>query len=211
MEFILQTIDEYEMKKNILLHEYRNKASTNFDYDITKCITKTLEIITDVDLHNVERYLGLVKFFFQIEDNNLVKQMLYEKLEQEYDLILDVQRKIGFNMQFSDPENTSIETIIAALEKIIGFMYPNKLNKLPIYNALIRLQDVHKMHSSIFMSTYENSIKEDYNKEVFKLTDEEIIAKNAEILENSKRINNGNLDMEFNNGLNLNNLKCSNE
>ena len=74
----------------------------------------------------------------------------------------------------------------------------------------MRIQEVHKIHHGIFTNMHENSKQEEYDQNVFKLTDEEILTRNEEILGHSNNKFSGPLDIQFNN-IKLNDVKCFNE
>jgi hypothetical protein len=203
MDLVLSLINEYDQKKSILLQDYKHFVNTKFGSDLEKHIYESYNKIINTDKY-IERYLRLFNYYNSDINDEIVKEMIFEKLQNEYDTILLIQKDIIIHLKFSSADNMNIESLLMLFEKITGFISANQFKNHPVYNILLRIQQVHKTNAEIFMNTYENCKNDDYNKEVFKLTDSEIIIHNEEILQRSK------INKNINN-IELNNIKCSNE
>jgi hypothetical protein len=209
MDSLLATIDAYDEQRLILLKEYLSQANNRFGTNITISIHESFERIINTDKNIVERYLKLYDYYKTVDDK-VVKEMIFEKLEDEYSLILDMQRDEGVKLKFNNPDNMCIETLLTTFEKISNFVHNDRFKTEQIYKSLLRIQEVHKIHHGIFTNMHESSKQEEYDQNVFKLTDDEILARNEEILGHSNNKFTNPLDIQFNN-IKLNDVKCFNE
>jgi hypothetical protein len=197
MDAVLLLINEYDEKKFLLLQDYRNLATNKFGSDLDIHIYEAYNRIINIDKYHVERYIRLFNYYSNCINDIIVKEMIFEKLQNEYNIILGIQKDIILHLKFYNSEDMSIVTLLVSFEKLASFMYINKFKKQPVYKALLRIQEVHKIHGEIFMNSRENCKHDNYDKELFKLTDVEIIARNEEILQKSKS-NKTQLDIEYN-------------
>ena len=209
MDALLATIDAYDEQRLILLKEYISQANNRFGKNVTFSVHEAYEKLINTDKNTVERYLKLYDYYKSIDDK-IVKEMIFEKLDAEYNIILDIQREVSVDLKFSNPDNMCIETLLTTFEKISKFGCGDRFKTEPIYKSLMRIQEVHKIHHGIFTNMHESSKQEEYDQNVFKLTDEEILARNEEILGHSNNKFSGPLDIQFNN-IKLNDVKCFNE
>lgn len=209
MDSLLATIDSYDSQRLILLKQYLFQANNIFGSNVTLSLHEVYEKIINTDKNIVDRYLKLYDYYKTIDDK-IVKEMIFEKLDAEYNIILNMQKEVSVDLKFSNPDNVCIETLLITFEKISNFTDINLFTNKPIYKSLIRFQEVHKIHHGIFTNMHESSKQEEYDQNVFKLTDEEILARNEEILGHSNNKFITSLDIQFNN-VKMNEVKCFNE
>ena len=117
MDSLLATIDAYDSQRLILLKEYLSQANNRFGSNVTMSLQEAYEKIINTDKNNVERYLKLYDYFNGITDK-IVKDMIFEKLDAEYNIILNIQKEVSIDLHFSNPDNVCIETLLITFEKI---------------------------------------------------------------------------------------------
>ena len=140
MDSLLATIDAYDEQRLILLKEYLSQANNRFGTNITISIHESFERIINTDKNIVERYLKLYDYYKTVDDK-VVKEMIFEKLEDEYSIILDMQRDEGLKLKFNNPDNMCIETLLTTFEKISNFVRNNRFKTEQIYKSLLRIQN----------------------------------------------------------------------
>lgn len=190
MENIIALVRQYQNEDWTLRQKYIHNINSTFGDDLLTVIGLIRQRLIQADQKEVDRYLKLYKHFSERVDDNIVKQMLHEKLQQEYTTILGIQREIGLMMKLTIQDDEDMMNVKMSVDSIIDNMlilntlFSNLFDNT-MKDTLYRFKRVHDIHHDIFMNVHENSRYEEYDKETFRLTDEEISNINKHIADNA--------------------------
>ncbi len=141
---------------------YQDKINEKFGQDLQIIIRKVKYTLVEMYNKEMKRYMKLYNHIISADLDKSIKQMLYEKLQDEYDKIMDIQKNICLMLKLAD--NTSLDIIIKFLDILNNVFDRYNVMESLIKNIFNELQNIHKLQSEIDIN---------YTYPIFNLSDDE--------------------------------------
>lgn len=159
---IIDLLDKYTNDKCQLNSTYKNKFFNIYNETIDDRLLKMRNLLINLSNNEIYRYKSFHTYINKQNNNNedcIIKEMFYEKLETEYNNIKFIHKKINELLQVED--DTDIETIIKIIEtlSIILDLKIDIIHFLMDICNIYKLQDkIHEMHKKLDKNTHDKSI-----------------------------------------------------
>lgn len=177
MNPLLDIAKELEQKQRELQDTYRIKVHSTFPI-------RKLEDGLNAILNNttcIDQYKQIYAAYTTMTEE-VVKQVLLEKLQEVYKQIYEVQTKIARTLCYEEPEVISVDTIINDLKRLaftgFPFWYESILN-----TSLQSIKEIHIINDKIFGTPISEAIVEECDDAFIQMTDEDIKNHNTGIVE----------------------------
>lgn len=174
MDEVLNLVYEYQQEQRLLKIGYQEKINDKFGKNLKHVINQVKYILIELTGNELNRYIRFYTHCWQrflnkhdvniktVENDNetIITQMLFEKLQDEYVKIKNTQEKICTMLQLA--EDTSIDTILNILN-MINDVFENVLDNT-MRGVFMDMKNVYLTH---------NELKVKFNAKLFNLSEDE--------------------------------------
>lgn len=183
MNNVRQIFQEYELECSSLLTKYVSKAKAAFPNIHQRVMdASALFQVNQYGYCVADRYEEILGELEKDELSPIVRDIVKEKLSSEYDKVCHIQSQVAETLLYSEPGKVTVDEMLkdyTAIESItrpvISWTWSN-LHNDTLKRCLERLQEIHKKHASLFMTTQkelEESI-EDFDNAFLTMSSDDI-------------------------------------
>ncbi len=149
---MIDFVNRYYHDQQTIKKEYQETLKIKFGITVDTLV-RISNILDNIIDNEYKRYMSLYNHILTLSDNNTLNNLLYEKLDSEYENIIEESNTIKKILALDLSSN--IDIIINVIKTILDIFDSN----IHLQEKLQVLQDIHNLHTKIHTNIHDNKAK----------------------------------------------------